>query len=57
VQLVGGMVVLTWRPAYAEALRVFERGGSAKKARATFLAMIDHGFAAIRTRAASLPKA
>jgi AcrR family transcriptional regulator len=45
-RLVAGMVVLTWRTAYGEAIRVFERGGSAKKANATFIALIERGFAA-----------
>lgn len=46
-RLVAGMIVLTWRTAYAEAIRVFERGGSAKKANAAFVALIDRGFAAV----------
>ncbi|WP_437676687.1 TetR/AcrR family transcriptional regulator [Sorangium sp. So ce131] len=52
-RLVAGMVVLTWRTAYGEAIRVFERGGSAKKANAAFIALIDRGFAAIHGTAAS----
>ncbi|WP_437624077.1 TetR/AcrR family transcriptional regulator [Sorangium sp. So ce1151] len=52
-RLVAGMIVLTWRTAYAEALRVFERGGSAKKANAAFIALIDRGFAAVHAVAAS----
>ncbi|WP_437956059.1 TetR/AcrR family transcriptional regulator [Sorangium sp. So ce119] len=52
-RLVAGMVVLTWRTAYGEAIRVFERGGSAKKANAAFIALIDRGFAAIHGMAAS----
>ncbi|WP_438042175.1 TetR/AcrR family transcriptional regulator [Sorangium sp. So ce128] len=51
-RLVAGMVVLTWRTAYAEAIRVFERGGSAKKANAAFIALIDRGFAALHGMAA-----
>ena len=51
-RLIAGMVVLTWRTAYAEALRVFENGDSARKANAAFLALIDQGFAAIRGLAA-----
>lgn len=47
-RLVAGMVVLAWRTAYAEAIRVFERTGSAKKASTAFLALIDRGFAAAR---------
>lgn len=52
-RLVAGMIVLTWRTAYSEAIRVFERGGSAKKANAAFIALIDRGFAAVRGVAAS----
>lgn len=52
-RLVAGMIVLTWRTAYVEAIRVFERGGSAKKANAAFIALIDHGFAAVHGMAAS----
>jgi AcrR family transcriptional regulator len=51
--LVAGMIVLTWRTAYAEAIRVFERGGSAKKGNAAFIALIDRGFSAVRGMAAS----
>jgi hypothetical protein len=46
-RLVAGMIVLTWRTAYSEAIRMFERGGSAKKANAVFIGLIDHGFAAV----------
>lgn len=52
-RLVAGMIVLTWRTAYGEAIRVFERAGSAKKANAAFLALIDRGFAAVHGMAAS----
>ncbi|APR84336.1 Transcriptional regulator, TetR family protein [Minicystis rosea] len=52
-RLVAGMIVLTWRTAYGEAIRVFEGGGSAKKANAAFLALIDRGFAAVHEMAAS----
>lgn len=45
-RLVAGMLVLTWRTAYGEAIRVFEREGSAKKANAAFMALIERGFAA-----------
>jgi AcrR family transcriptional regulator len=45
-RLVAGMIVLTWRTAYGEAIRVFEREGSAKKANAAFIALIERGFAA-----------
>jgi AcrR family transcriptional regulator len=51
-RLVAGMVVLTWRTAYAEALRLIDRGASARKANAAFLALIDRGFVAIRGMAA-----
>ncbi|MBX3161598.1 MAG: TetR family transcriptional regulator [Deltaproteobacteria bacterium] len=47
-RLVAGMIVLTWRTAYAEAVRVFAGGGSARKASATFVELIDRGFAAVR---------
>lgn len=47
-RLLAGMVVLAWRTAYGEAIRVFERTGSAKKASAAFLALVDRGFAAAR---------
>ncbi len=52
-RLVAGMIVLTWRTAYGEAIRVFERGGSVKKANAEFIALIDRGFAAVHGLAAS----
>ena len=51
-RLVAGMIVLPWRTAYGEAVRVFERGGSAKKANAAFIALIDRGFAAAHGMAA-----
>ena len=47
-RLTAGMIVVTWRTAYGEAIRVFEHGGSAKKANAVFIALIDRGFAAAR---------
>lgn len=47
-RLVAGLIVLTWRTAYIEATRVFEAGGSVKKANATFMAVIERGFAAAR---------
>ena len=47
-RLVAGMIVLTWRTAYEEAMRAFERGASAKKANAAFMALIDRGFMAVR---------
>ncbi|NUP10708.1 MAG: TetR family transcriptional regulator [Polyangiaceae bacterium] len=52
-RLVAGMVVLTWRTAYGEAIRVFESGGSAKKANAAFIDLIDRGFAAAHAMATS----
>lgn len=52
-RLVAGMIVLTWRTGYAEAIRVIERGGSAKKANAAFIALIDRGFAAAHSTSTS----
>lgn len=52
-RLVAGMLVVTWRTAYGEAIRVVELGGSAKKANAAFIALIDRGFAAVHGLAAS----
>ncbi|HYQ27001.1 MAG TPA: TetR/AcrR family transcriptional regulator [Polyangiaceae bacterium] len=52
-RLVAGMIVLTWRTAYGEALRVLEHGGSAKKANAVFITLIDRGFAAAHALAPS----
>jgi AcrR family transcriptional regulator len=46
-RLTAGMIVLTWRTAHAEAIRLFEQGGSARKANAAFIALIDRGFAAV----------
>ena len=54
-RLVAGMIVLTWRTAHEEALRVFERAGSAKKASAAFIALIERGFAAIDAMAQAGP--
>ncbi len=48
-RLVAGMVVLTWRTAYTEAIRVFERETLVEDASAAFFALIDRGFAAVRT--------
>ena len=45
-RLVAGLVVLTWSTAYGEARRVFERRGSAAKVAATFVTLLDQGFAA-----------
>ncbi|WP_394821457.1 TetR/AcrR family transcriptional regulator [Pendulispora albinea] len=47
-RLAGGMIVLTVHTARQEAVRVFERGGSAKKAHAVFFGLIDQGFAAVQ---------
>jgi AcrR family transcriptional regulator len=52
-RLMAGMIVLTVRMAREEALLVFERGGSAKKANAAFLALIDRGFTAVHELEAS----
>jgi AcrR family transcriptional regulator len=45
-RLLAGMIVLTWRTAHGEAIRMLERGDSAKRANAAFIALIDRGFAA-----------
>ena len=47
VRLAAGIIVLTERTAREEALRVFARTGSAKKAKATFFALLDQGFGAV----------
>ncbi len=52
-RLMAGMIVLMVRTAREEAIRVFERGGSAKKANAAFIALIDRGFVAVHGVAAS----
>lgn len=44
-RLAAGMIVLTVRTARREAVRVFDRGGSAKKASAAFFALVDRGLA------------
>jgi AcrR family transcriptional regulator len=46
-RLAAGLIVLTVNSAREEAIRVFERSGSAKKADAAFLSLIEHGFAAV----------
>lgn len=51
-RLMAGMIVLTVRTAREEALRVLERGGSAKKAKAALFALMDRGFAAVDQLAA-----
>jgi AcrR family transcriptional regulator len=45
-RLVAGMVVLTWRTAYGEGIRIIEGKGSAKKADAAFMTLIECGFKA-----------
>ncbi|WP_223643636.1 TetR/AcrR family transcriptional regulator [Corallococcus sp. EGB] len=52
-RLAAGMIVLTVRTARQEAVRVFERGGSAKKANDVFFALIDQGLAAVQGMAAT----
>lgn len=47
-RLAAGMIVLTVRAARQEAVGVFERGGSSKKAHAVFFGLIDRGFAAVQ---------
>lgn len=51
-RLAAGTIVLTWRTAYGEAIDVFEAGGSARRARAAFLTLVDDGFAAAERLAA-----
>lgn len=46
-RLAAGMIVLTVRTAIQEAIRVFEHGGSSKKANAALFILIDRGFAAV----------
>lgn len=46
-RLVAGMIVLTVRTAREEAIRIYQRGGSAKKANATLLGLVNRGFTAI----------
>ncbi len=46
-RLMAGLIVLTVRTAREEALRVLERGGSAKKANAAFMALMEHGLTAV----------
>lgn len=50
-RLMAGMIVLTMRMAREEAIRLMERGGSAKKANAAFLALMEQGFSAAETLA------
>lgn len=51
-RLIAGMIVLTWRTAYEQAIRVIEAGGSTRKANAAFIALIERGFTSIRPLAA-----
>jgi AcrR family transcriptional regulator len=46
-RLIAGVIVQTWRTAYSEAIRIFERGGSARKVHATFSALLELGFTAV----------
>jgi AcrR family transcriptional regulator len=46
-RLAAGMIVLTVRTARREAVRVFDHGGSAKKASAAFFALIDRGLSSV----------
>jgi AcrR family transcriptional regulator len=46
-RLMAGLIVLTVRVAREEGLRVFERGGSARRAHATFLSLLEQGLAAV----------
>ena len=46
-RLMAGMIVLTMRTAREHSISVLARGGSAKKANAAFLALIERGFAAV----------
>ncbi|AKV04254.1 Transcriptional regulator, TetR family [Labilithrix luteola] len=52
-RLAAGMIVLTLRTARQDAVRVFDRAGSAKKANAVFFALIDQGFAAVESLGAA----
>ena len=46
-RLAAGMVVLAIRTAQEEAIGLLKSGASAKKANAAFLALMEHGFAAV----------
>ena len=46
-RLMAAMIVLTVRTAREEAIRTFERGGSAKKANAALIALMDRGLSAV----------
>jgi len=45
--------VLTVSTARREPVRVLERGGSARKAHAAFIALIERGFAAVQAMSAN----
>jgi len=47
-RLLAGMIALTMRMAREEAVRVLERGGTAKKANGSLIALIDCGLAAVQ---------
>lgn len=47
-RLMAGVLVLTVRTAREEAVRIVERGGTTKKANATFLTLVEQGFAAVQ---------
>lgn len=47
-RLMAGVLVLTVRTAREEAVRIVERGGTTKKANATFLTLVEQGFAAVK---------
>ena len=51
-RLTAGMMVLTMRTAREEAIRLLERGASAKKANAALLALMARGFSAVEALAA-----
>ena len=46
-RLTAGMIVVTLKTAREEAVRQFENGASARKANATFLALMEEGLAAV----------
>jgi len=50
-RLVAGTIVLTWRTAFTEAFRMFERGASARKANTAFVALLERGFVAAHAMA------
>jgi AcrR family transcriptional regulator len=54
-RLTAGVVVLTVRTAREEAIRLLERGASAKKANSAFRALLERGLSAAEALAASTP--